>query len=191
MKLIVSTMLALTVSATAAMAQPIDSPANIRPDAIGNGTPAQGVVRFRSTAGDTFHQVNRNTLYRRADGGTASVNGGDGISNAHEAELRNRDETLKYVLDNLPDAPRPKRIDMAAYEAKLASSTALGGLHFRELQAGQVGWAAGIGGQFRGDAAIAMGINYGLTDNVSMNASISRSFKGGEVSAFVGVSGRF
>ena len=79
----------------------------------------------------------------------------------------------------------------AQYRSMLASSTALGGLHFRELQAGQVGWAAGIGGQFGGDAAIAMGINYGLTDNVSMNASISRSFKGGEVSAFVGVSGRF
>ena len=73
----------------------------------------------------------------------------------------------------------------------LASSTALGGLHFRELEEGQIGWAAGVGGQLSGDAALALGINYGLADNVSLNASISRSFRGGEVSVFLGFSGRF
>ena len=77
------------------------------------------------------------------------------------------------------------------YRAALASSAARGGLHFRELKAGQVGGAAGIGGQLRGDAALAIGINFGLTDNISANVSISRSFRGGETSAFIGVSGRF
>ena len=89
------------------------------------------------------------------------------------------------------DGRNGRDFNAAQYRAALASSAALGGLHFRELQAGQVGWAAGIGGQFRGDAALAIGINFGLTDNISANVSISRSFKGGEMSAFIGVSGRF
>jgi hypothetical protein len=84
-----------------------------------------------------------------------------------------------------------RNFNATRYKSMLASSTALGGLHFRELQRGQVGWAAGVGGQFNGDAALAVGLNYGLTDNISMNASVSRSFRGGEVSAFIGVSGRF
>lgn len=81
--------------------------------------------------------------------------------------------------------------NVSEYRSTLASSTALGGLHFRELKQGQVGYAVGVGGQLKGDAALAVGINFGLTNNLSANVSVSRSFKGGQTSVFVGVSGTF
>lgn len=83
------------------------------------------------------------------------------------------------------------RDSKSQYRNALASSTALGGLNFRELEQGQVGYAVGVGGQLGGNAALAVGINFGLTDNLSANVSVSRSFKGGQTSMFVGVSGRF
>lgn len=265
----------------------INAPEGIRPDAIGNGTPEQGVVRLRDERGDTFHVVSQDTMFKRADGGTASVNAGDRVSNAHEAELRNRQATVDYVLGQLPEVRdgrdgadgrdgidgqhgidgrdghdgadgrdgtngrdgvdgvngrdgtsgadgqdgrdgadglngvdgrdgangrdgtsgsdgingtdgrdgtngRDGRdFDAAHHAAALASSTAIAGLQYQSLTAGQTGWAAGIGGQFDGDVSIAIGINHGLTSNISINASIASTFDGNGVSAFIGASGRF
>jgi hypothetical protein len=192
----------------------IQAPAGIRPVAIGNGTPEQGVVRFDGPEGQTYHVVNQQTVFKRDGGGTSTVNAGDRISNAHEAELRNRaaliaslppvdhpdyEERFAAIEEELANMPvikaQPDRPDygpsIAALQAGLASSTALAGLQFQSLSAGQTGWAAGIGGQFDGDAAIAIGINHGLTDDISLNASIASNFDGKGLSAFVGASGRF
>lgn len=81
--------------------------------------------------------------------------------------------------------------DAAGSTAALASSTALAGLQFHSLSEGQTGWAAGIGGQLDGDAAIAVGLNYGLTDTVSLNVIVASTFDGNGVSAFIGASGQF
>lgn len=187
----------------------VNAPAGIRPDAIGNGTPEQGVVRLRSEDGDTFHVVNQNTVFKRADGGTATVNAGDRISNAHEAELRNRAEIVDDVVAQIgtpadgqdgadgadgkdgKDGRDGQDFDATGHAAALASSTALAGLQFQSLSAGQTGWATGIGGQFSGDAAIAIGINHGLNDDITVNASIASTFDGNGVSAYIGASGRF
>jgi len=84
-----------------------------------------------------------------------------------------------------------RNFNSTRYQYMLASSTALGGLQFRELKEGQFGYAVGVGGQLKGDAALAVGVNFGLTNNLSANVSVSRSFKGGQTSVFVGVSGKF
>lgn len=81
--------------------------------------------------------------------------------------------------------------DAAGSTAALASSTALAGLQLQSLSEGQTGWAAGIGGQLDGDAAIAVGLNYGLTDTVSLNVIVASTFDGNGVSAFIGASGQF
>jgi hypothetical protein len=81
--------------------------------------------------------------------------------------------------------------DASAHRAALASSTALGGLQFQSLSEGQQGWAAGIGGQYEGDVAFAVGANYGVTDNVTAYASIAATVDGDGLSAFVGISGTF
>jgi hypothetical protein len=81
--------------------------------------------------------------------------------------------------------------DASAHRAALASSTALGGLQFTSLSEGQQGWAAGIGGQYEGDVALAVGANYGVTDDVTAYASIAATVDGDGLSAFVGMSGRF
>jgi hypothetical protein len=81
--------------------------------------------------------------------------------------------------------------DASAHRAALASSTALGGLQFTSLSEGQQGWAAGIGGQYEGDVAFAVGANYGVTDSVTAYASIAATVDGDGLSAFVGMSGRF
>ena len=81
--------------------------------------------------------------------------------------------------------------DASAHRAALASSTALGGLQFQSLSKGQQGWAAGIGGQYEGDVAFAVGANYGVTNNVTAYASIAATVDGDGLSAFLGMSGRF
>jgi hypothetical protein len=206
----------------------IQAPAGIRPVAIGNGTPAQGVVRLDGPDGQqTYHVVNQQTVFKRDGGGTATVNAGDRISNAHEAELRNRAALIASLppvdhpdyaerfaeiegrLDDMENTPEPaggvngedgkdgkdgrdgQDFDAAGHAAALASSTALAGLQFQSLSAGQTGWAAGVGGQFDGDAAFAVGLNHGLTDTISVNASIASTFEGNGVSAYIGASGRF
>lgn len=72
-----------------------------------------------------------------------------------------------------------------------AATTALAGLQYQSLSAGETGWSGGIGGQLDGDAAIAVGINHGLTDTVTLNGSIASAFDGNGVSAFIGASGKF
>jgi hypothetical protein len=81
--------------------------------------------------------------------------------------------------------------DASAHRAALASSTALGGLQFQSLSEGQQGWAAGIGGQYEGDVAFAVGANYGVTDSVAAYASIAATVDGDGLSAFIGISGTF
>jgi len=103
MKLFVLCTTAITLSATLSTAQTLQAPEGIRPVAIGNGTPAQGVVRFDGPSGQTYHAVNDRTVFQRFGGGTATVNGGDGIANAYEAEIRNR----QAILDSLPEIEIP------------------------------------------------------------------------------------
>jgi hypothetical protein len=108
---------AMTFCATAALADNVpqggvkDSPATVQLAAIGNGTPAQGVVRLTGPDGQqSFHAVEHTTTYRRAQGGTSVVNGGDGFTNAHEAELRNR----AALLASLPEVDHPDYSDTFA-----------------------------------------------------------------------------
>jgi hypothetical protein len=89
------------------------------------------------------------------------------------------------------DGRNGQDFDAAGHRAALASATAMGGLTFVDLGRGELGWAAGLGGQFDGEGAFAAGINFGLTDRVMLNASLARSFDGGSVSGFIGASGRF
>jgi hypothetical protein len=67
----------------------------------------------------------------------------------------------------------------------------LGGLQYQSLSEGETGWVVGIGGQYQGDTAIAVGINHAITDDFSVSASISSTFDGEGTSAFVGASGKF
>lgn len=118
MKLTIIAFAALSLTSTAAIADNvpeggnIHTPPGIRPDAIGNGTQNQGVVRLRTVDGDstrdTFHAINENSTYRRANGGTASVNGGDGFYNAHQAELLNR----QALIASLPPVQHPDYTDV-------------------------------------------------------------------------------
>lgn len=123
-----------------------------------------------------------------ADGidGVDGTNGRDGADGQHGIE--GRDGINGTDGTNGRDG---QDFNAAHHAAALASTTALAGLQYQSLTAGQTGWAAGIGGQFDGEAALAIGINHGLTDNISINASIASTFDGNGVSAFIGASGRF
>ena len=114
-----------------------------------------------------------------ADGvnGINGVNGADGINGVNGADGINGADGRDF--------------DAASHIASLAASTALGGLQFHSLTEGETGWAAGIGGQFEGDAAFAIGLNHALTDNFSANISFASTFKGDGASGFIGVSGKF
>jgi hypothetical protein len=109
--------------------------------------------------------------------GAAGADGKDG-TNGHDGQ-------------NGADGRDGQDFDASAHRAALASSTALGGLQFQSLSEGQQGWAAGIGGQYEGDVAFAVGANYGVTDSVTAYASIAATVDGDGLSAFIGMSGRF
>lgn len=84
----------LVLLSSFSFAGPIDVPEGYRVDAIGNGTPEKGVARIRHDGEDWFVPVtgSGNQVYRRASGGTSTVNRGDGISNVHEALSRNAEQ---------------------------------------------------------------------------------------------------
>jgi len=123
-----------------------------------------------------------------ADGvnGINGVNGADGINGVNGADGINGVNGADGI--NGADG---RDFDAASHIASLAASTALGGLQFHSLTEGETGWAAGIGGQFEGDAAFAIGLNHALTDNFSANISFASTFKGDGASGFIGVSGKF
>lgn len=81
--------------------------------------------------------------------------------------------------------------DASGHAAALASSTAIGSLQIMDPFEGEITWSIGLGGQFDGDSAIAAGVRYGFTGNLSAYASIATSLDGAGTSYGVGMSGRF
>lgn len=89
------------------------------------------------------------------------------------------------------DGRNGQGLGASGHAAALASSTAIGSLQIMDPFAGEITWSIGVGGQFDGDSAIAAGVRYGFTDNLSAYASIATSLDGAGTSYGVGMSGRF
>lgn len=172
----------------------IQAPAGIRPVAIGNGTPAQGVVRFDGPDGQTYHVVNQQTVFKRYGGGTATVNAGDRITNAHEAEIRNR----AALIASLPPVEHPDYSDtFAAYDAEISDLRALGE-NAMYAASGAVALAqidlphtGGIGvsvSSVDGYGSFAVKGGYAVTTNVTISAGVftSAGGSGGAVAAVWG-----
>lgn len=75
--------------------------------------------------------------------------------------------------------------------AALAAISATAGLNYYDLTKDQFGWAGGISTQFDGDTAIAIGLNYGVTNDFMINMSIATTFNGKGTTAYLGGAGRF
>jgi hypothetical protein len=156
-----------------------DSPATVALTPIGNGTPAQGVARLTGPDGSqTFHAINQTTTYRRAQGGTAVVNGGDGFTNAHEAELRNR----AALIASLPPVEHPDYSDVfAAYDAELtalrgqgadAMRAASGAAALAQIDLPQTGGIGVSVASVDGHGSFAAKAGYAVTGDVTVSVGI-------------------
>jgi len=111
-------------------------------------------------------------------------------------------DSRRAVEVDMSDAVRDVHTSISSYvveeyddtelRAGLASATAIGGLEFYDVGAGETSWAFGFGGQYNGgDDAVAAGIRIGVTDTFGINASIGTSFDGVGTSYAIGASGKF
>jgi hypothetical protein len=194
MKTTIITAAIMALTTTAAMADNVpqggvkDSPATVAVTAIGNGTPAQGVVRLTGPDGSqTFHAIDHTTTYRRAQGGTAVVNGGDGFTNAHEAELRNR----AALIASLPPVDHPDYSDTfadlraAGEDAMYAASGSVALAQIDLPHAGGIGVSVG---SVDGYSSFAVKGGYAVTDQMTVSAGLftSEGVSGGSVAAVWG-----
>ena len=109
-------------------------------------------------------------------------------------------DSRRAVAVDMTDAVRTTYISSYTMEfyddtdlkAGLAASTAIAGLDFYDIGAGETAWAFGFGGQYGGgDDAIAAGIKIGVTDTFGVNGSIGTTFDGLGTSYTIGASGKF
>ena len=118
--------------------------------------------------------------------GKDGVDGRDGVDGKDGVDGRDGKDGLNGVDG--------KDVDYGQYHSDMAAVAGLGGLEMRQGGAGVWSWSAGIGGITSGSSsseAIAVGIHYGIQDNLGLYLKISKSLDGDSLAAFAGVEGQF
>lgn len=85
-------------------------------------------------------------------------------------------------------------IDFSRYQNGLAAVAGIGGLELRNGIEGEWSWSGGLAGvisEGRSAEAIAVGIHYGINDDLGVYGKVSRSLKGSTTVYYIGLEGTF